>query len=312
MGITNRLVFDPTDAASIAASSSLGAYLRAEDGTLLTHTTNGAREELDVNDKAVADLLTTIDGVIDNIYTEQQDQGTTLDNIETELLDQGSVLDNIYTEQQDQGTTLDSIETEVLDQGTTLDNIETELLDQGSVLDNIYTEQQDQGTTLDSIETSIQVLDDIVLAEDSVHASGDKGVMPLVVRQDSLSSLVSADGDYSPLSVDADGALYVTLGNELNIDTNDVANVAIQNTATAVSASAVNVVSSALAERTYLFLANEGNKSLYFGKNGVTAVNGFPIHPGEKLECRIGPSVAPQVIGEATASSEDLRVMELS
>jgi hypothetical protein len=47
-------------------------------------------------------------------------------------------------------------------------------------------------------------------AEDAVHASGDTGVAILAVRNDTLASLVSADGDYAPIQVDADGAVYVT------------------------------------------------------------------------------------------------------
>lgn len=44
----DRLIFDTTDAASIAASDSVGAFLRASDGTLLTHTDVGGKKALDV------------------------------------------------------------------------------------------------------------------------------------------------------------------------------------------------------------------------------------------------------------------------
>ena len=47
-------------------------------------------------------------------------------------------------------------------------------------------------------------------AEDSVHADGDVGVMPLAVRNDTAATLVNADGDYAPLQVDEDGKLWVT------------------------------------------------------------------------------------------------------
>lgn len=46
-------------------------------------------------------------------------------------------------------------------------------------------------------------------AEDTAHSSGDVGVMALAVRQDSQSDF-GADGDYVPLSIDADGALRVS------------------------------------------------------------------------------------------------------
>lgn len=48
-------------------------------------------------------------------------------------------------------------------------------------------------------------------AEDAAHASGDVGVMALVVRNDANTSLVSADGDYAPLQVDANGSLKVNI-----------------------------------------------------------------------------------------------------
>jgi len=51
---------------------------------------------------------------------------------------------------------------------------------------------------------------DLAKLEDAVHASGDAGVMSLVVRNDTLASLVGADGDYAPLQVDANGGLYIT------------------------------------------------------------------------------------------------------
>ncbi len=45
--------------------------------------------------------------------------------------------------------------------------------------------------------------------EDSAHSSGDAGIFTLAVRNDSDSSLVSADGDYAPIQVDATGKLKV-------------------------------------------------------------------------------------------------------
>jgi len=120
--------------------------------------------------------------------------------------------------------------------------------------------------------------------------------------------------------IDSAGNAVTVTGGKLDVNIaggfvdldDDLADTAIENTATAVSAVAVNLVTSALPSRKHLGLSNEGNKSLYFGKTGVTAVNGFPLHPGMQQVWRIGPSVTPQIIGGAGASSEDLRVIELS
>jgi len=58
--------------------------------------------------------------------------------------------------------------------------------------------------------TSLQLIDNIVLAEDDPHVSGEAGVLGLVVRNDVAGSLVSADGDRSPLQVDDQGALRIS------------------------------------------------------------------------------------------------------
>lgn len=44
----HKLVFDTSDATSIAQSSNVGAYVRSADGTLVTSTTVGGKEALDV------------------------------------------------------------------------------------------------------------------------------------------------------------------------------------------------------------------------------------------------------------------------
>lgn len=49
-------------------------------------------------------------------------------------------------------------------------------------------------------------------AEDATHTSGDTGVMALGVRNDAGTALAGTDGDYIPLSTDANGALRVTGG----------------------------------------------------------------------------------------------------
>jgi len=66
---------------------------------------------------------------------------------------------------------------------------------------------QDHSTSSIKVGDGTDVLD--ILVEDAVAGGGEKGIAPFAVRQDVLASLVSASGDYSMLSVDANGALYV-------------------------------------------------------------------------------------------------------
>jgi len=66
-------------------------------------------------------------------------------------------------------------------------------------------------TTIDADTGSIDAtLTALSKAEDAAHSSGDQGIMALAVRSDAGGTLVSADGDYAPLQVDAVGRLRTT------------------------------------------------------------------------------------------------------
>jgi len=65
-------------------------------------------------------------------------------------------------------------------------------------------------TDLGLIKTSLQSLDDIVQGEDASHGNAHKGVMSLAVRQDTQADF-GGDGDYCPMSIDANGDLRVKI-----------------------------------------------------------------------------------------------------
>lgn len=46
-------------------------------------------------------------------------------------------------------------------------------------------------------------------AEDTAHASGDKGIQSLTVRKDTAAATADSDGDYQPLTTDGSGRLHV-------------------------------------------------------------------------------------------------------
>lgn len=94
---------------------------------------------------------------------------------------------------------LDSITAELVLANSSLDAIESDV-------DAIRVELLDQGTTLDAILAEVQAFS---FAEDSAHASGDMGIQSLLVRQDTLASSTSADGDYGSFKSNAAGELYV-------------------------------------------------------------------------------------------------------
>lgn len=57
--------------------------------------------------------------------------------------------------------------------------------------------------------TALQLIDNLVLAEDAAHASSDPGVQALAVRKATPANLSTTDGDYEPLQVSA-GRLWTS------------------------------------------------------------------------------------------------------
>jgi len=78
-------------------------------------------------------------------------------------------------------------------------------------------------------------------AEDSVHASGDTGVLALIVRSDTPANTAGTTGDYSAPINDANGNLWSTLGTKISGEdqTNDVMKTQTQMAYTNISASAL-------------------------------------------------------------------------
>ena len=88
--------------------------------------------------------------------------------------------------------------------------------DVNAVANPIFVELSDGSAAITSTGTALDVniASGAVItqyAEDAVHSSGDDGIMSLAVRNDTLAALAGTDGDYAPLQVNADGALYVDI-----------------------------------------------------------------------------------------------------
>ena len=69
----HKLVFDATDADTIAASANVGAYLRSADGTLITHTTVGGKEALDVRVAEGINVEVDLDAADDSVESWTND-----------------------------------------------------------------------------------------------------------------------------------------------------------------------------------------------------------------------------------------------
>ena len=171
----------------------------------------------------------------------------------------------------------------------------------------------DTGLDVNVINASdIEVAVNSEYAEDSAHISGDIGSLGLAVRQDTLAASVDTDGDYAALKVDAVGALYTRITNTITTSDSALANTAIATNVNTLGAAntAEDVVVAPLADRKYLLVMNNDNRSIYIGQSGVTAANGFPIPNGSMLTFRAGAAVDIEWV--STKLNHDIRTLELS
>jgi hypothetical protein len=217
----DHIIFDTTNAGTIADSDKILSGIISSDGsTLITDTLSGGKQGLDVYlinasdiqvetnaEKAEDSAHTTGDigsftlGVRQDTLASSTDadgdyaafkqnakgEQYTIDTDGNALLTTiDGVLDTIKTDTAAMVVDLAAIEVEQLAQGVTLDAI---LVDTSAMvvdLAAIEVEQLAQGVTLDSIETDTSSIDSTLTAlskaEDSVHGSGDQGIMSLAVR----------------------------------------------------------------------------------------------------------------------------------
>ena len=92
----------------------------------------------------------------------------------------------------------------------------------------------------------------------------------------------------------------------------DLADTSVVSESRPVGTTATAVTASVLANRKWLFLANEGTKKMYWGGSGVTTAAGFPLYKRMQHFLRIGPTPTVEIIGEAGAAAEDIRVLQAS
>lgn len=176
MGNLGKLRIE-ADTTTIADGDNIASYIVSSDGTFLTHTTIGSDEALDVNLTGLAfaeDTAATSGTNGIQIFAVRQDTlGTLVDADGDRSMLSVNASGALYT------------------------TVTSSALPTGAATE----------ATLSSIDTTLSTLS---VTEDTAHADGSEGIQIFAVRQDTLGTLVSADGDLSMLSVDATGSLYTT------------------------------------------------------------------------------------------------------
>lgn len=260
------------DTTSTADTDSVGAYLRDAAGNLITSQVSGSQQALDVGINVA---------------------GVQIDPRQIRALTNADV---VTAQQGTSPWVVSATDLDIRNLDYTQDNVAIKGATGNQLVVN----------TNGSINTDAQK------AEDAAAASGDIGNYVLAVRQDTLATSTSADGDYASFKVNALGALYVDPG---TITTSDaaLANTAVisKTNTLSVANTAQAAVTSALSARKYLWVYNFANSSVYLGGSGVTAANGFPVSPGSYMELRAGAAVSPFFVGQ-TGKTPEIRTLELS
>jgi hypothetical protein len=139
--------------------------------------------------------------------------------------------------------------------------------------------------------TALQLLDNLVLAEDDAHSTGATGLMALGVRNDAAANRTSADGDYSPLATDAAGRIGIAdLGGSITVDvgtalpagSNNIGDVDIAGSASATlatvsaSVSSVSLLASNAARRMAV-IYNDSAAVLYVKFGATASLTSFTV-----------------------------------
>ena len=280
----DHLIFDTSDANTILDSDSVGAFVRSDDGTLITHHTVGSDEGLDV--------------YVLNPSISVDDGGSSL-TVDAVDLD---IRDLLYT--QDSVTVYQGTSPWVIGDGggsITVDAIDLDIRDLSAAQDSVESWLHDgAGTALTStLVGSDQALDVNVV-------NGLNVEVDLSHVDDSV-----ALGDGTNLLTST------TIGSDIGLDVNVINDPALANTAIlsaadtlAAAGTAEKVVASNLANRKYLFVYNFDNRKMYIGGSAVDKDNGFPVSPGSYLEMRAGAAVDVYYDSEKTGHA--IRTLELS
>lgn len=284
----HRLKFDTTDADTIADSPSVGAYVRASDGTLITNT-SGA---LDVYLQNASVVVTATDLDIRDLAAATDSVSSWLkDGSGTAITSTAGALDvNLKSP-----ITVD-VDLEGVYAATTNETPDSAGAIYHTRAATITIEEQVERTTAGLVGT-------IAAADLADVKAIDVNAFALAINDSS--------GDAQVLSIDnASGGLKVDVQNSITINDVGLANSAIAAAANSIDTNntAENLVASPLANRKYLWVYNNGNKVFYIGQSGVTTANGFPMPSGSILEMRLGAAVDIEFVGASGAEARTLEI----
>lgn len=281
----DQLIFDTTDANTIADSDSVGAYIRSSDGTQITHSTVGGKEALDVS---------IADGVNVEVDLSHLDDSVRLGDgtdFFTSTSENGDVALDVHLSNTSIAVTATDLD--IRDLVFATDKVDVSGSTILGITNDVNIADGGNSITVDAVDLDIR---DLQFATDEVQIGNATGV-----------------ADFNT-GVTTAQTLRVALATDTVLNINDaaLADTAIANAANAlgVANTAEDVVASPLANRKYLSIYNNGNRKIYVGASGVSSADGFPLSPGSYMDLRAGASVDVEWVGPNT--NQEIRTLELS
>jgi hypothetical protein len=194
----DKLVFDAS--VTLTENDNVGAYVRASDGTLITHTTYGGVEALDFSISNASIIVTATDLDIRDL-THVSDSVKVGDGTDFLAINaDGSILGMYAEDSAHASGAIGSFSLAVRNDTP------------GSLVsaDGDYAPLQVDSVGRLRVLADLTAAFDFTYAEDSAHTSGDVGSFSLAVRNSARAALTSTDGDYSAFAVDDAGRILTS------------------------------------------------------------------------------------------------------
>jgi hypothetical protein len=275
----HKLSFDPAESDDYDVVAS---YLRASDGTLITHT-GGA---LDVN-IATSDIQLQVD----LSHTEDSVRLGDGTSFFTSTSENGDIALDVHLSNTEIAVTQGSDSPWSIDDGggsLTVDAIDFDIRDLSASQDNV--------AISDGTDT-LAVNGDGSL--NAVVSATDLDIRDLTHATDSVK--IGDGTDF--LAVEADGSI--------NVNASEAGYSSCNNAAVTITTSATDVVATELANRKELTIQNVGGKDIYIGcDNTVSLANGMLVPKGATASFRFGAGINVHAI--ADGASSEIRILELA
>lgn len=316
--------------ASLADGQSIAAYLTSAAGTLLTHTTIGAKEYLDAKGASEyaedtahvsGDYGTFTMGVrndagtafgADGDYVPLSITSTGALRVEATVNFAGDYAEDSAHVSGDMGLFQLGVRRDT--RSTMVDTDGDYTGWQATANGDMRTRDDDANTTLTAILADTATIDTNVAsilaeiaalshAEDAAHVSGDMGIQALAVRKDASGSN-AADGDYTSLQTWSEGSLKTV----------SAANATILQQQVSVTSTAAQVPAANLANRRALTLQNTSAAKIWIGSSTVTvsgATAGIELPANSVMDLECGPAVNVYAI-KTGVGSLNLNILELA